>query len=93
MKKTDVILPKSAPSISPFANESEVVSVRGLTIENRFDRVQIHGAVDITRDKAGLADILSLKRQIDSVAAQLKSESLPDSIVIDEPSIVENPFT
>jgi hypothetical protein len=41
-------------TISPFANESELLGIGDLTIDNRTDRISIYGSIDLTRDKAGL---------------------------------------
>ena len=82
------------PSISPFANESDVASIGGtLTVENRLDRVQIYGQIDITKDKEGYERALDLKRQIDAIVNVLKREDLPDKVSIDNaPKEVNNPF-
>jgi len=82
----------SSNAISPFQNESEVITIGDLVIENRLDRVQISGSIDITRDKVGYESILALKRQIDAIAAHLKCEDLPDKVEILEVKMVKNPF-
>lgn len=41
-------------TIDPFANESEVLQIGDLTVENRMFQVSIFGSIDITRDKPGL---------------------------------------
>ena len=38
-------------SIRPFENEEESLSIGGLTVENRTDRVELYGSVHLTRDK------------------------------------------
>lgn len=79
--------------IAPFQNESEVITIEELTIENRLDRVSIHGAVDITKDKQGLEYAFALKYQIDTIVEQLKREDLPEKIVIENVAQeVKNPF-
>jgi len=82
------------PSISPFANESDVASIGGtLTVENRLDRVQIYGQIDITKDKEGFESALDLKRQIDAIVNVLKREDLPDKVsLFDTEKMVKNPF-
>ena len=62
-------------SIDPFANEE-------LLIENRLDRISIHGSVDITKDKQGLEYAFALKRQIDTIVESLKREDLPEKISV-----------
>jgi len=82
------------PCISPFQNESEVVTVQNtLTIENRLDRVQIYGELDITMDKRGLEAAIALKRQIDAIVNVLRREDLPEKIALDNVTKeVKNPF-
>ena len=38
----------------PYANESDVLTVGNLSIENRLDRLTLHGDVELTKDKKGL---------------------------------------
>lgn len=79
--------------ISPFQNESEVITIEELVIENRLDRISLHGALDITRDQQGLEYAFMLKRQIDTIVEQLKREDLPQKISIDNVAkVVKNPF-
>ncbi len=73
-------------SIDPFANEE-------LLIENRLDRISIHGSVDITKDKQGLEYAFALKRQIDTIVESLKREDLPERISVENVTKeVKNPF-
>ena len=76
----------------PFESEEETIQIDQLTVENRVDRVQIYGSVEITRDKIGLKRAVALKELIDSVVARLSSEDIPDTVTIDEPDIIDNPF-
>ena len=39
----------------PYANESDVIRIGALEIENRIDRVSLTGDVVLTRDQVGLA--------------------------------------
>ena len=39
----------------PYANESDVVRIDHLEIENRLDRLTLTGDLVLTRDRAGLA--------------------------------------
>ncbi len=75
-----------------FQNESEVLQLGKLTIENRTDRVTIYGSLDVTRDKAGLQAVNELKSVIDSIVAFLGREDLPDKIVFATPKEKKNPF-
>ena len=79
--------------ISPFQNESEVITIEELVIENRLDRISLHGSLDITRDQQGLEYAFMLKRQIDTIVEQLKREDLPRKINIGNGAkVVKNPF-
>lgn len=82
--------------MNPYANESEVVQIEGLTIENRTDRISLHGEVDITRDKAGLIAARRLKAIIDTTLKVLEADdtkgTLPDEISVEALVTVNNPF-
>lgn len=83
-------------SISPFENEAEVVEIGDLTIENRMDRVTIHGAVDITLDQEGLkrAQHLSeiLSATLDAMKALEAEGRLPKTVETAATTMVKNPF-
>ncbi len=65
-------------SIDPFANEEEVITIEELLIENRLDRISIHGSVE---------------RQIDTIVESLKREDLPERISVENVTKeVKNPF-
>lgn len=87
-QRTSVII----PAISPFQDESNVITIQDLSIENRTDRIQIHGALDITRDKEGLTNLWNLKRQIDAIAEYMKNAELPEQIEVLEAREVPNPL-
>ena len=79
--------------IDPYANEEEVIHIGDLDLENRLDRISIHGSVDITKDKQGLEYAFALKRQIDTIVEKLKREDLPERICVEnEGRVVKNPF-
>ena len=80
--------------IEPFANESDSLSVGGLTVENRTDRVSLYGNLDLTRDKRGLADARELKAVVDAVVAALEKDGkLPDKVAAPAATKeVDNPF-
>mgnify|MGYP000950568115 CR=1 FL=1 len=84
------------PKIEPFTDESHVIQINGLTIENHIDRVSVFGSIDFTNDKIGLDKILQVKQIIDAIAVQLESASkkstLTDAIQIEKPVPVDNPF-
>lgn len=77
---------------NPLANESDVLSIGELNIENRLDRVSVFGSVDITRDKDGLRIARELKSLFERVVDVLQSETLPDRIQTDAVDVVANPF-
>jgi hypothetical protein len=83
---------KSTPSFLPYANESDVLQLGGMTIENRIDRVSLHGDMDLTRDKAGLAQAKELHALLASVIRQLESGPLPDALPPPAVGTVPNPF-
>ena len=76
-----------------FQNESDEFTIDKLYAENRLDRISIYGSLDITKDKQGLKNALVLKRVIDAAVEELKRDkNLPDTIVINNPEMIENPF-
>ena len=82
--------------MKPYANESEVLQIEGLTIENRTDRISIHGEIDFTRDKNGLEKIREFKTIIDATLKILEGDAhkgnLQDEIAITPTVTVDNPF-
>jgi hypothetical protein len=84
---------KPNPTFSPYANEADVLHIGGLSIENRVDRVSVHGDVDLTRDKAGLAHARALLALLAYVVNKLESESLPDHLPPPAVGSVPNPFS
>ncbi len=79
--------------IDPYANESDVVGIGDLEIENRLDRISIHGGLDLTKDKAGLKAARALKEIVDAAVAALAKADLPDRIETAAPKTVKNPWT
>ena len=77
-----------------FANESDSLTIGGLTVENRTDRVQLYGQLHLTRDKAGLADAKALKAILDGVVEALEGQAdLPEEITFtNAPRPAKNPF-
>ena len=77
----------------PYANESEVIRIGALEVENRTDRLSLTGDVVLTRDKAGLALARELLALIDQVVKTLEAEKkLPDAVEILAAKVVKNPF-
>ena len=81
-----------AKKFVPYANESDVLDIGGLTIENRVDRISISGDIDLTLDKPGLALAKQLQKLLGDVVAQLEKQELPDQLPPPEVTSVANPF-
>ena len=81
-----------AKKFVPYANESDVLDIGGLTIENRIDRISISGDIDLTLDKPGLALAKQLQKLLADVVAQLEKQELPAQLPPPEVTSVANPF-
>lgn len=81
-----------AKKFIPYANESDVLHIGGLTVENRVDRITIAGDIDLTLDQAGLADTRALHRLLTDVLAKLESTELPARLPPPDAHSVANPF-
>ena len=81
-----------AKKFVPYANESDVLEIGNLTIENRLDRISISGDIDLTQDKPGLALAKQLQKLLGDVLAQLEKQALPDQLPPPEVTSVANPF-
>ena len=78
----------------PFAEDTGVQTFGEFSIENGTRRIALHGNLDLTRDRAGLARARALKGLLDAVVATLEAEDLPEAVP-DEPEAsetVRNPF-
>nr|WP_315216628.1 hypothetical protein [uncultured Duganella sp.] len=76
----------------PYANESDVLNIGQLTIENRVDRITVSGDVDLTADRRGLADARALLQLLGDVVASLEAMELPATLPAPPARIVANPF-
>ncbi|NGZ87136.1 hypothetical protein [Duganella aceris] len=76
----------------PYANESDVLNIGGLQIENRLDRVTVNGDLDLTADQAGLAHARALHRLLGEVVAALEAQALPTELPPPVSTVVANPF-
>jgi hypothetical protein len=79
-------------TIKPFQNEEDSIAISDLTVENRFDRIELYGSLAITKDKAGLAIAQELKTLIDDTVEALQAEHLPDHVPIAPTDTIDNPF-
>jgi hypothetical protein len=81
----------------PFENDTEVVTVSDLAVENGLDQIVIHGALELSRDRLSLQRIDALQ----SILAEIKislgdPDTLPEKTsapgLTDAVDVVENPF-
>ncbi|MEO3432315.1 hypothetical protein [Inquilinus sp. CAU 1745] len=69
------------------------MTIGEMTIENRTDRVTLHGGVDLTRDRVGLERARRLRHILDAIVSSLESEEdLPEAVAIKGTTTVRNPF-
>jgi len=80
------------PAFAPYENEADVVEVGNLALENRLDRITVHGDVDLTADARGLAAARLLHALLGQVVASLEAKELPDRLPPPEVKTVDNPF-
>ena len=80
--------------MQPFANESDVIRIGNMEIENRLDRISISGDLVITKDHTGLALAKELQLLIGSVVKALQAEpQLPQAVPVAPDIRVKNPFS
>lgn len=88
---------KSDPpeSFAPFADDAAVRNIGALSFENGTDRIALHGSLDLTRDKTGLAQARLLKQTLDAIVKALEGEDLPEAVAEAPeaaPKSIPNPF-
>lgn len=77
----------------PYANESDVIRIGNLEIENRVDRLTLMGDVVLTKDKAGLALAKELQALLADVVQCLEADDkLPDMVELKPATESDNPF-
>lgn len=81
-----------AKKFVPYANESDVLHLGGLSIENRLDRISLSGDLDLTLDQQGLALAKQLQKLLGDVVAELEKRELPRQLPPPEVKTVDNPF-
>ena len=82
----------TAHQFIPYANESDVLYIGNLMIENRVDRITLSGDVDLTLDQVGLAQAKQMHRLLADVLEKLESGKLPKKLPPPVVTTVVNPF-
>jgi len=78
---------------APYANESDVLTIGGLAIENRLDRITIDGDLDLTMDKQGLEHARALHQLLGAIVDKLEGhKALPAALPAPAVKKVANPF-
>jgi hypothetical protein len=81
------------PVLHPFENETQSIQIDELTIENRLDRIELYGALVITRDQIGLQRALEIQTLINATVKSLQAQTdLPQALVIKPSETIDNPF-
>jgi hypothetical protein len=84
---------KTMPALQPFENETQSIQIDELTIENRLDRIELYGALVITRDQMGLQRALEIQTLINATVQSLQAQTdLPQALVIKPSETIDNPF-
>lgn len=79
--------------LTPFADDAASIGIGEMTIENGTYQVSLHGSLDLTRDKKGLAHAQALKSLIDQAVAYLTAQAdLPEILPSLPVKMVKNPF-
>ena len=77
----------------PFANESDVVRIGNLEIENRIDRLTLTGDLVLSRDRGGLALARELHALLGRAIATMEADpGLPERIELLAARTAPNPF-
>ncbi|MBE7202437.1 MAG: hypothetical protein INR70_32195 [Parafilimonas terrae] len=82
-------------TFEPFADAAGVRTIGALCFENGTDRIALHGSLDLTRDRTGLAQARLLKQTLDAIVAALEAGDLPEAVAEAgdaAPTSVPNPF-
>ena len=83
----------SMTSLLPFENETQSINIDELTIENRLDRIELYGALVITRDQIGLQRALEIQSLINATVQSLQEQTdLPQAVEIKPSEKIDNPF-
>ena len=82
----------SKTKFDPYANESAVLEVGNLMLENRLDRITISGDVDLTADAQGLKHARRLHQALGAIVQALEARELPERLPPPDVKTVDNPF-
>jgi hypothetical protein len=80
---------------TPFADDTAARTIGGLSVENGTARIALHGSLDITQDKAGLAQARRLRDTAEAIVRALEAADLPERVAEAPdapPRTVRNPF-
>lgn len=61
-------------TFKPFADDTTVQTIGGLTFENGTDRISISGSTDLTKDRHGLDHAKALRAALDAIVSALEAE-------------------
>lgn len=82
-----------AAKFTSYADESEVLRIGDLEIENRVDRVSLTGDVVLTKDQTGLALAKELHALLAEIVKTLETDpALPETVALKPTTVVRNPF-
>jgi hypothetical protein len=82
-------------AFTPFADDAGVRNIGALCFENGTDRITLHGSLDLTRDKTGLAQARLIRQTLDAIVKVLEDDDLPETVAEAPeaaPKSVKNPF-
>jgi hypothetical protein len=78
---------------APRPFDDTAFAIQGLTIESAADRIALHGSLDLTRDRAGLAQARQLAAYLHATVAALEADpALPATVGTEAPIEQANPF-
>lgn len=82
--------------IDPFHNDSQVLTIGGLCIENGLDAVQIYGELIIRPDQDGLTQAKALQDLAQALISALQTTEQPitaaDHSAVVPAERIDNPF-
>ncbi|MBY0295247.1 MAG: hypothetical protein K2X71_04275 [Methylobacterium sp.] len=87
-------MPKTTKPLTPFADDDAAQTLGDLTVENGTERVLLHGALELARDRRSLERARTLRAILDAVVTALEGQDLPEEAPRPEARTesVKNPF-